>query len=180
MGLMGSRPRPLRGRRIPHHRWWLAVTKEQICTSGHTRLNSRLSAFSTSSRVVDTERAVYINTAVVCDADCRICLVVALIFSHAVVKSTTVTGVGGSELAFLFELRRAFHCDIVNSGMGTSRLSLCIVSAVLRTASVLPQVGRLARKAWPPCRAFPFGPLPQIVGASVSSFLFSLCSYLWS
>ena len=81
-----------------------------------------LSAFSTSSRVVDTDRAVFIDAAVhvAGDADCRICLGVALIFSHAVVKNPALTRVSESELDFVLDSRSAFHCDIANSGSGTS------------------------------------------------------------
>ena len=65
------------------------------------------------SRVVDTDRAVIIDAAVAGDVECRICLGVALIFLHAVVKSPALTGVGVSavvlsELAFLLYSRSAF------------------------------------------------------------------------
>ena len=48
----------------------------------------------------------------------------ALIFSHAVVKSPALTGVGGRELAFLLDSRRAFHCDIVIVGFACGFLLL--------------------------------------------------------
>lgn len=57
-----------------------------------------LSARSTSSRVVDTDGAVLADAAVAGDVSCKICLGVALAFSHAAVKSPALTGIGGSEL----------------------------------------------------------------------------------
>jgi len=114
-----------------------------------------LSAFSTSSQVVDTDRAVFIDAAMADDADCRICLGVTLIFLHAVVKSPAVTGVGGSELAFLLDSRGAFHRDIFISGLGTSS-SLPAAFFCCSSKRLLYRLGQAAagfstREARSPC-----------------------------
>jgi len=100
-----------------------------------------LSAFSTSSQVVDTDRAVFIDAAMADDADCRICLGVTLIFLHAVVKSPAVTGVGGSELAFLLDSRGAFHRHL-HQWFGHIIVFACgFLLLFFETASVSPQAG---------------------------------------
>ena len=50
-----------------------------------------------------------IDGAVAGDASCRICLGVALAFSHAAVESPALTEVGVSELAFLLDSSKAFY-----------------------------------------------------------------------
>ena len=69
-------------------------------------------AFNTATsltRVVDTDGVVVVEDAGVGDASCKICLGVALTFSQATVKSPALTGVGGSEVAFLLVTSNSFH-----------------------------------------------------------------------
>ena len=62
----------------------------------------------------------FVEAAGVGDASCKICLGVAFIFAHvhAAVKSPALTGVGGSDEAFLLDSSNSFHCDIVSNGSG--------------------------------------------------------------
>ena len=69
------------------------------------------SAAATSTRVVDTDgvTVVLVEAAGVGDASCKICLGVAFTFSQAAVKSPVLTGVGGSDVAFLLDASNSFH-----------------------------------------------------------------------
>ena len=71
-----------------------------------------LRAATTSTRVcrvVDTDGVVFVEAAGVGDATCKNCLGVAFTFSQAAVKSPVLTGVGGSEVAFLLDASNSFH-----------------------------------------------------------------------
>ena len=81
-----------------------------------------LRAATTSTRVVDTEGVVFVEgqleAARAGDASCKCFLGVALTLAQAGVKSQAMTGVGGSEAAFLLYLSNSFHFDIVSNGLG--------------------------------------------------------------